>query len=409
MIPIAEAFRLIKATVVPLQPETVLLADAVGRVLASDVASDVDSPPHDKSVMDGYAVRSADIATSGTQLKVVETIVAGAWPEKSVASGEAARIMTGAPLPEGADAVVMIELTESTSDDEVAIKIDSVESGKHIMRKASSLATGKTIFTAGHQVRPTDIGLLAEVGAHKVSVYKKPSIAVLPTGDELVNSSEFPGLGQIRNSNGPMLVAMNRSLGLEVNDLGIGRDNESDLQAAIERGLESDVLILSGGVSAGLLDLVPGILQKLGVKQVFHKVAVKPGKPLWFGVLEKGQSGKGQSRTHVFGLPGNPVSSLVGFRVFVRTAINLLMNHPVPEPQPLKAELTIAHDVRGNRPTYWPGRWVPSSSETRKVEPIGWQGSSDLRALGSAEVLIMLACDPSHHPVGEIVDVYELA
>lgn len=404
MIPIAEAFRLIKETVTPLSTETVPLSQAVGRVLASDIASDVDSPPHDKSVMDGYAIRSADIVSEGTELAVVETIVAGAWPEKSIGSGESARIMTGAPLPKGADAVIMIEQTESSSDDAVKINVDSVESGKHIMRKASSLSTGRTVFNAGHQVRPTDIGLLAEVGAHEVSVYKKPSIAVLPTGDELVSSAEIPGLGQIRNSNGPMLVAMNRGLGLEVNDLGIGRDNESDLQAAIERGLESDVLILSGGVSAGLLDLVPGILQKLGVRQVFHKVAVKPGKPLWFGVLEKDQS-----RTYVFGLPGNPVSSLVGFRVFVRTAINLMMNLPSPEPQSVKAELAVAHDVRGNRPTYWPGRWVSSATETRKVEPIGWQGSSDLRALGSAEVLIMLASEPSHHPAGEIVDVYQLA
>lgn len=403
MIPIAEAFRLIKETVVPLGTEKVPLANAVGRVLASDVASDVDSPPHDKSVMDGYAVIASDIQAGKTKLKIVETIVAGSWPEKPIANGQASRIMTGAPLPAGADAVVMIEMTESTGDEEVEIKLDSLESDKHVMRKASSLAKGKTVFVAGHQIRPTDIGLLAEVGAHEVSVYMQPKISVLPTGDELVDSSEVPGLGQIRNSNGPMLVAMAQAIGLSVTDLGIGRDNESDLQAAVERGLQSDVLILSGGVSAGMLDLVPGILQKLGVEQVFHKVAVKPGKPLWFGVLKRGDS-----QTYVFGLPGNPVSSLVGFRIFVRTAINMLMNKPDPKPQSVKAELAFAHDVRGNRPTYWPGRWVASPTETRKVEPVIWQGSSDLRALGVAEVLILLSCEPSHHPAGEIVDVVEL-
>ena len=275
--------------------------------------------------------------------------------------------------------------------------------GKHVMLKAASLAVGKTVFEKGHCVRPTDIGLLAEVGAHEIQVQKQPTVAILPSGDELVDSTELPGLGQIRNSNGPMLVAMTSALGLTVNDLGIGRDNEAELQTAIEKGLESDLLILSGGVSAGLLDLVPGILNKLGVQQVFHKVAVKPGKPIWFGVLERGDS-----KTYVFGLPGNPVSSLVGYRLFVRTAINIMQSHPSPEPQMFKAKLATDHQVRGNRPTYWPGRWVDSATETRIAEPLGWQGSSDLRALGQAELLVYLDYEPSIHPAGEIVDVVEL-
>lgn len=403
MIPLADAFRLIKENVVPLGTETVKLADAVGKVLAADITSDVDSPPHNKSVMDGYAVRSEDITSANVSLEVVETIVAGDWPSKTVSAGQAARIMTGAPVPDGADSVVMIEQTSSDDPNRVTINVDSLTAGKHMMLKATSLAVGKTVFEKGHRVRPTDVGLLAEVGAHEVQVQKQPKVAILPTGDELVESTQVPGLGQIRNSNGPMLVAMTNALGLTVNDLGIGRDNETELQSAIEKGLESDLLILSGGVSAGVLDLVPGILNKLSVQQVFHKVAVKPGKPIWFGVLDRGDA-----KTYVFGLPGNPVSSLVGYRLFVRTAINMMQNHPSPEPRMSKAQLAVEHQVRGNRPTYWPGRWSDSATETRIAEPLVWQGSSDLRALGQAELLIYLEFEPSVHPAGEVVSIVEL-
>ncbi len=407
MIPISEAFALISETVRPIGVEIVPLQHAVGRVLHDDVVSDVDSPPHDKSVMDGYAVRSDDITTADVRLEVVETIVAGGWPTKTITQGQSARIMTGAPLPEGADAVVMIEQTESFEADGsqwVTIKIDSLDRGRHVMRKATSMACGKTVFTTGHRIRPTDIGLLAEVGAHEIRVARRPQIAVLPTGDELVTAQQRPGPGQIRNSNGPMLIAMVQSLGMEVKDLGIGRDDPQQLELAIAGGLESDLLILSGGVSAGILDLVPGILAKRGVRQIFHQVAVKPGKPIWFGVLNRDERS-----TYVFGLPGNPVSSLVGFRLFVQTAIERMVNSQAAEPFSVAAELVSAHKVRGNRPTYWPGRWVNSEKPMRQVEPLDWQGSSDLRALGLANVLIYFHVDHALHPAGEIVQVIPIS
>lgn len=403
MIPISEAFSLIEETIKPIGVEPVKLENAVGRILHEDVVSDVDSPPHDKSVMDGFAVRSDDINGSDVRLEVVETIVAGSWPQKSITPGQASRIMTGAPLPMGADAVVMIEQTESADSDGnswVTINIDALDPGRHVMHRASSMARGKTVFAAGHRIRATDIGLLAEVGADQVSVGRIPMVAVLPTGDELVAASQLPGMGQIRNSNGPMLIAMNQALGLQVQDLGVGRDDPDQLETAIAQGLESDLLILSGGVSAGLLDLVPGILQRLGVKQVFHKVTIKPGKPIWFGRLDRADK-----PTYVFGLPGNPVSSLVGFQIFVRTSINRMMNSPDPEPQSVAAELVSPHEVRGNRPTYWPGRWVQSDEPTRKVDALDWKGSSDLRALGLADVLIKFHVDHSLHPAGEVVQV----
>ena len=322
MISVSEAFDAIRQHVKLASPAHIPLDQAVGRRLASDVQSDVDSPPHDKSVMDGFAVRSQDVQSEATELKIIETVIAGGWPEKTVEPGQATRIMTGAPMPPGADAVVMIEQTETRADesgDWVQINADNIFAGKHRMTRATNFATGDVIFHAGHSVRPIDIGLLAEVGCHAVPVYSQPSVAVLPTGNELVDCEAAPNRGQIRNSNGPMLVAMSQSLGLPTTNLGIGRDDPNQLAQQIERGLERDILILSGGVSAGMMDLVPGLLKEQGVEQIFHKVKMKPGKPVWFGVRNSNEK-----QTIVFGLPGNPVSSLVGFQLFVRATLDQL-------------------------------------------------------------------------------------
>lgn len=404
MITIEEAFDHIENNVQSLQPELVDLPHAAGRVLAEEVCSDVDAPPHHKSVMDGFALRSSDL-TSGHQLfQIAETIVAGAVPSKKLQAGQAARIMTGAPLPDGADAVIMVEQTEVMAEqpDQVKFLVETVPPGKHVMPKAATLAVGDQVFHSGRRIRPIDIGLLAEAGAAQVSVFGLPTIACLPTGDELVEAREKPGPGKIRNSNGPMLAAMARGLGLQPVELGIGRDDEKELTEKIEVGLGHDLLVLSGGVSAGMLDLVPGILARLGVQQVFHKVRVKPGKPIWFGVLERGD----RSPTYVFGLPGNPVSSLVGFQLFVRTAIRKLMGEPFVRPQSVAATLASPHQTRGDRPTYWPGQLVVNQEVERAVQPLQWLGSSDLRALGQADSLIYFSADQHEHVAGERVDVF---
>ncbi len=396
MISIEDAFKLIAEAVSPLPTAHSMLADSVGRVLADDVTADVDSPPHRKSVMDGFAIKSRDLKGAGQSFKIAETIVAGGWPNAPLADGEAARIMTGAPLPDGADAVIMIEKAKmNTVDgvDFVEFSVDRIDSGKHVMERGVNFAKGDTLFRRGHRIRPTDVGLLAEVGCGQPLTGRLPSVAVLPTGDELVDSQEQPGRGQIRNSNGPMLLAMAKGLGLKTIDLGIGRDNRSELKAAIRKGLGHDMLVLSGGVSAGVLDLVPGILAEEGVVEVFHKVKVKPGKPIWFGVLTRDQQ-----KTYVFGLPGNPVSSLVGFQLFVRTAIRILESDRSPKPRSVSAQLAKDHETRGDRPTYWPGRWVEDQSNVRKVEPLVWRGSSDLVALGSADGLIYFPSDTNQHP-----------
>lgn len=260
----------------------------------------------------------------------------------------------------------------------------------------------QAIYSKGHPIRPTDIGLLAEIGLHQVKVGAQPTVSVIPTGSELVDCSQIPGRGQIRNSNGPMLKAMLQSFGLNVTTkLGIGIDDYEELKSLIEQGLEQDLLLMTGGVSAGTMDLVPGILNDLGVQQVFHKVCVKPGKPIWFGVLERDER-----RTCVFGLPGNPVSSLVGFQLFVRAAIRKMMGGVGLQFESVWGELTVQHQSRGNRPTYWPGRIVNSDSSVREIEPLIWRGSSDLFTLGQAEGLIYFAADSENHPAGEQVKFY---
>jgi len=404
MISIEEALQLIDEHVCRLPLEQTPLSEAVGQVLTSDVIADVNSPPHDKSVMDGFAVRSEDVAAGNKRLKIVETIIAGDWPTEKLQSGQAAQIMTGAPIPEGADAVVMVEQTdveELEGDRFVVLNLDSIAPEKHVLRKGVNFQLGQSVFVKGHVVRPTDVGLLAEVGAHQIETARVPTVAVLPTGNELVECSTIPDQGQIRNSNGPMLLAMAKSAGLSVSDLGVGRDDRQQLRSLIEQGLKHDLMLLSGGVSAGTMDLVPGILNELGVKQVFHHVFVKPGKPIWFGVLESDSH-----KTIVFGLPGNPVSSLVGFQLFVRAAIRKLQGDQVNNSTSEFGELAESHQTRGGRPTYWPGKNVVDSTTVRKFLPLVWRGSSDLLALGEADGLIFFPADSNEHPAGERVQFY---
>ena len=409
MISVDEAFQRVQESVRPLPTETVPLSALPGRHLAQTICADVDSPPHDKSVMDGFAIRASDFDDSQTVFDLGETIIAGAKPSSPLGQGQAAQIMTGAPIPDGADVVVMVEQSEvlpqgDGTEKQIRLNIDSVAPEQNVLRRGANFHQGDLLFSAGHRVRPCDVGLLAEVGVAEALVGGLPSIAVLPTGNELVSCDQTPQQAQIRNSNGPMLTAMIDQLGLVASELPIGRDDEDQLQALIQQGLQSDVLILTGGVSAGTKDLVPGILARLGVRQVFHKVLVKPGKPIWFGILDREPD-----QCVVFGLPGNPVSSLVGFRLFVRSAINILCGGQAEALGSVEALLDGEHQTRGNRPTYWPGRRVAGEDGVRRVRAVDWKGSSDLGALGKADGLIRFTVDNHHHPIGERVEFYPFA
>ncbi len=401
MLSVEEALRQVLDHAKARPVEERAVGEVRGLVLAEDVASDVDSPPHDKSVVDGYAVRAADLPQGAAELEVLEEVTAGAVPTREVTRGSATRIMTGAPIPSGADAVVMIEhsrlLAGGADGQRVQISGKPPVAGQNIMRRAVSMRRGQIVLTAGRQLRAIELGVLAEVGRSRVSVVGRPRLAVLATGNELVPAALTPRAGQIRNSNGPLLVASAEAAGATALDLGIARDTAESLREALTLGLQSDVVIVSGGVSAGVLDLVPAALASLGVRQVFHKVNLKPGKPLWFGVLPH-QAGE----KLVFGLPGNPVSSLVCFELFVRPAIGRLAGRGDASLERISAELAVPYVHRGQRPTYHPAR-LEMTEGSNRIWPLPWQGSGDLRTLVEANALACFPAGDHEHLAGESI------
>ncbi len=390
MISVAEALAQVLERATSRAMRRVPLLTALGAVLAEAQRSDIDSPPHDKALMDGYAVLASDI-TPGVELSVLEEVTAGELPSQSVTRGAATRIMTGAPIPTGADAVVMVEQTTQieAAPPRVRIEARSAQPGQNIMRRGSSMQVGDVVLRAGRVIRPIEVGVLAEIGVTEVPIFPQPTVAILSTGNELVPPSTRPQPGQIRNSNGAMLEALVLRAGGQPVNLGIGRDDPDELRQLIQQGLGHHVLVLSGGVSAGVLDLVPDALAANGVTQIFHKVHLKPGKPVWFGTRS---TSSGQ--TLVFGLPGNPVSSLVCFELFVRPALQVLAGQP-PVGLPRRvARLNRPHSHRGDRPTYYPARlWEQGAGWL--VEPLDWKGSADLRTLADADCLAYFP--PSDH------------
>jgi molybdopterin molybdotransferase len=387
----------------PLPPAPAALgAAAAGLVLAEDVAADADSPPYDKALMDGYAVRCADLPDGRAVLRVLEEIPAGRTPTRPVTPGAASRIMTGAPVPEGADAVVMVERTRAQDDGTVAVEDRPPRPGQNVLPRGSEMRSGEVVLRAGTLLRPVELGLLATMGRTQVRTFPRPRVAVLSTGDEVVEAGQSPGPGQIHNSNGPMLTALAGRAGAHARYLGIARDRLDELRARVAEGLAADVLVLSGGVSAGKLDLVPGVLREAAVAAHFHKVAMKPGKPVFFGTRD--EPGR---RVAVFGLPGNPVSSLVCFELFVRPALRLLAGHPEPVPPPLSA--TLAEDFRhaSDRPTYHPARLETTPAGWR-VRPVPWLGSADLRSLTRADCLLVLRPGDHAYRAGEVMAVMRL-
>jgi molybdopterin molybdotransferase len=409
LLSVDEALRhvLAHAAVLPARPAT--LAEAWGCVLAEDVVSDIDSPPHDKSVVDGYAVRSADLATDEAELVVVDELTAGMVPRKAVGPGQAVRLMTGVPIPPGADAVVMVEKTRGGENvgSRVSIRAGPVRPGQNIMRRGASLQRGQRVLTAGTRLRAIECGLLAEVGYASVSVVRRPRVAVLATGNELVPHTQLPGPAQIRNSNGPLLTALIQEAGAIPASSAMAPDEPAALRAAMAEGLSQDVLLISGGVSAGVLDLVPATLTELGVQPVFHKVNVKPGKPLWFGVWQPREM---SHRCLVFGLPGNPVSTLVSFLLFVRPALAALAGHSACGLPQRRGRLTQPFQQRGERPTYWPAAVAAGPAGGDEVgdwavTPLRWQGSGDLATLVQATGLAVFPGGDYELPAGSPVTV----
>ena len=339
MLTVEEARAAVLERVRPLGAERVALTGALGRVLAADVAAPYDNPPHDNSAMDGFAVRFADVAAateeSPATLPVIEDIPAGRVPEKRLEPGQASRIMTGAPIPDGCDTVIRVEDTRDHGD-RVDVLVPEDEEGANIRRRGEDMREGEPLIRAGAELGPGEVGVLAAVQQSFVPVGRRPTVAILSSGDELVEIDQVRGPGQIVNSNTPALGAVARACGAEPVLLPTVADDEAAIRASVETALACDFVVSSGGVSVGEYDYVKKVLDDLGAEEVLWRVAMKPGKPLFFCLLR----GK-----PYFGLPGNPVSSLISFLQFVGPAVRKAAGHP-PERWPLpESAALMEHDV----------------------------------------------------------------
>jgi len=396
MIAVERALALVLEAARPLPPVEADLGDAAGRILLEEVRADRDQPAWDKALMDGFAVVAADVA-SRRPLRVGATIAAGADPESlaPLARGEAARIMTGAPLPPGADAVVPVEQSrEGAAPGQVHLD-GPVRPGDHLARRGDDVRAGETLLESGDLLGGAEIGTLAACGRTRVRVGGEPRVAVLATGDELVPPGEPPAAGRLRNSNGPMLEALARRAGAAVRNLGIARDEPKALRAAVEEGLQADALILSGGVSMGLYDLVGGVLRDAGAEVLFERVAIRPGKPFTFAR---------RGATLLFGCPGNPVSSYVIFQVFVRPALRRLASHPRPEWTPIPARLAAPVRQRPGREGFVQvrARWREGRLE---ADPVPTSGSADLVSCARGNALAIFSSGVAEFPAGSEVPV----
>ena len=338
MLTVEEARAAVLERIRPLGAERVALTGALGRVLAADVAAPYDNPPHDNSAMDGFAVRFADVAAatreSPATLPVIEDIPAGRVPEHRLEAGQASRIMTGAPVPPGCDTVIRVEDTRDHGD-RVDILVPA-EEGANIRRRGEDMREGEPLIRAGAELGSGEVGVLAAVQQSFVAVGRRPTVAVLSSGDELVEIDQVRGPGQIVNSNTPALGAVARACGAEPVLLPTVADDEAAIRASVETALTCDFVVSSGGVSVGEYDYVKKVLDDLGAEEVLWRVAMKPGKPLFFCMLR----GK-----PYFGLPGNPVSSLMSFLQFVGPAVRKAAGHP-PERWPLpESTALMEHDV----------------------------------------------------------------
>jgi molybdopterin molybdotransferase len=351
--------------------ESVPLDSAQGRVLASACIADRDYPALNRSVRDGFAVRSADLPG---ELRIIGESRAGETFSGYVKPGEAVEIMTGAPVPDGADCVVMVEHTERR-ESRVFVP-QSAASGRFISVRGEEARAGQELVSAGRRLTYSDIALLAATGYPQVSAYAKPRVAILPTGDELVAVAETPGDHQIRNSNAHSLAAQVIRAGARSYFLPPARDNEEDTRAAIERALQSDLLLLSGGVSAGKYDIVERVLSGLGAEFFFDRVAIQPGQPLVFGRVR----GK-----FFFGLPGNPGSTMVTFEVFARAAVELLSGQSQSHLPFALGRLT--QDFH-HKPVLT--RFLPAClSGQGDLTPLPWKGSSDVPTISRANAFLV--------------------
>lgn len=399
VIPAAEARAHVLERCPPLSPLRCPLNDATGCVLAEDVVAAEDVPPFVNSAVDGYAVRAADVARTPVELVVVAEVAAGGTTDRRVGPGEAVRIMTGAPMPPGADAAVMVEDTERLDAGARVRVLRSIEPGSAVRGIGDDIATGTLLYRAGTEIRPAVAGVLASVNVRDPLVVPRPRVAVLSTGDELVDDGSPLAQGQIRESNKTMLLGLVRDAGCEALDLGVVRDDEAALESVLcDAVARCDAVVTSGGVSMGDYDVVKAVLSRIADMR-WMQIAIKPAKPFAFGLL-----GAADGRAvPVFGLPGNPVSSLVSFELFARPALRRMQGHLVLDRAHVRAVADHGLSRRPDGKTHYV-RVVASHGLDGRVHlaSVGVQGSHQLAATSLANALAVLPDGDGVPPGGEV-------
>jgi molybdenum cofactor synthesis domain-containing protein len=383
LIPLADAQAHVMAALPRLDTERVPLSQSLGLVLASSVVSEEEVPPFANTAVDGFAVRSADVADPPVELQVIETIAAGSAPTREVGPGQASRIMTGAPVPAGADAVVMVERTEPVGGPGDRVRVlEAVTEGAGIRGVGEDVHAGDLAVEASTVLGAAHVGVLATLGCTEVEVVRRPRVGVISTGDELVADGSPLAPGQIRDSNRPMLIALCRAAGFQAIDLGLARDDESVIESALRRAVgECDAVLSSGGVSMGDFDFVKAVLDRVATMR-WMQLAIKPAKPFAFGMLDG---------VPVFGLPGNPVSSLVSFELFARPGIRAMAGHPEPYRRRLPGVAGADMRRRADGKTHFVRVRIHSGDDLALVaHPVTGQGSHQLTASAGADALAVL-------------------
>jgi len=395
MISVEEALGILLANLPERRIDQIPFQSALGRILAENLVATSDVPPFHRSAMDGYAVIAADAENAPVDLAIAGESRAGAGMPGKLKAGEAMSIMTGAPVPEGADAVQMIESCEISTDGTSVRILAPVKNYENIALRGSEAKAEEIVLESGHRVGPAEIAVMATFGHSQVKVYRKPSVAIFATGDELVEFDQAPQPGQIRNSNAYCLASQLRYMDLEADYLGIVIDDKEELRQKMLEGLNRDVLIITGGVSMGEYDFVRDVFQDLELEVLFSKVAIKPGKPTVFA--RRGDR-------LVFGLPGNPISALVTFECFVRPVLGRLCGMKRPELPRMKGELLGDMKQSPGRMAFLPA-WASWEEGGWKVEPLRWKSSADIVGFANANATFIFPKNRDFLRRGETVEL----